>query len=240
MQRLERRSGCCQPNRHRRSRASPNGWIAAGGHDRKLYVWKAANGELVHKMQGHLDNINSVMFSPDGDRLASASSDGTIKIWSTVSADLLATFLVRANRDWLSITPEGFFGASSPGAADLLTVVRRTAVYSVDQMWQSLYAPDLVREKLLGDPDREAASAARVLNLDAVLASGSPPSVSLVSPESGSSTEEVITGAGTHRGPGRRHRSPGMASEWGHSRGRLYSQCRARENRHTEVGAGAK
>jgi WD40 repeat protein len=172
---------------------SRKGRIAAGGHDRTLYVWSAATGELVQKMRGHLDDINSVAFSPDGDRLVSASADGTIKIWSTETGDLRSTFAARANRDWLSITPEGFFGASSPGAADLLTVVRRTEVYGVDQMWQSLYSPDLVREKLLGDPDREEASAARVLNLSGVLASGSAPIVTLLLSQSGSSAEEVIT-----------------------------------------------
>ncbi|KAL6822553.1 hypothetical protein V8C40DRAFT_249898 [Trichoderma camerunense] len=36
-------------------------------------------------LEGHSDEVNSVVFSPDGQRLASGSSDGTIKIWDVNS-----------------------------------------------------------------------------------------------------------------------------------------------------------
>ncbi|QYT06072.1 hypothetical protein H0G86_012939 [Trichoderma simmonsii] len=36
-------------------------------------------------LEGHSDSVNSVVFSPDGQRLASGSDDGTIKIWDVNS-----------------------------------------------------------------------------------------------------------------------------------------------------------
>jgi hypothetical protein len=75
-----------------------------------------------------------------------------------------------------------------------LSVVRGLDAYDVTQMFQALYAPDLVREKLSGDPDGEVRNATRALNLEKVIDSGAPPSVELLSPRTGTtSPEEVIT-----------------------------------------------
>ena len=55
-------------------------------------------------------------------------------------------------------------------------VVRGLDVWSLDQLWPSLYNPDLIREKIAGDTTGEVAKAATVVNLDKVIASGQPPS----------------------------------------------------------------
>jgi hypothetical protein len=61
-------------------------------------------------------------------------------------------------------------------------------------MYQALFAPDLVREKLAGDPDGEVKSATAALNLESVITSGTPPGVEILSPTAGgTSPDEVIT-----------------------------------------------
>src|SRR5262249_6746858 len=53
---------------------------------------------------------------------------------------------------------------------------------SIDQFYQSLYRPDLVREKLAGDPRGFVREAAAQLDLNKVIASGSAPDVRLTLP----------------------------------------------------------
>jgi hypothetical protein len=44
-------------------------------------VWDAQTGQELLTCKGHDDQVNSVVFSPDGHWLASGSKDGTVKIW---------------------------------------------------------------------------------------------------------------------------------------------------------------
>jgi WD40 repeat protein len=45
-----------------------------------FYVYRLCHSELL-ALKGHTDGVESVCFSPDGSRLASASADGTVKVW---------------------------------------------------------------------------------------------------------------------------------------------------------------
>jgi WD40 repeat protein len=45
------------------------------------------NGDI-HPLEGHEDTVFSVVFSPDGNTLASGSADGTVKLWD-VSASII-------------------------------------------------------------------------------------------------------------------------------------------------------
>ncbi len=44
-------------------------------------LWNLKTGELIVKLSGHSDWVQSVAFSPDGLTLASGGDDQTIKIW---------------------------------------------------------------------------------------------------------------------------------------------------------------
>jgi WD40 repeat protein len=168
------------------------------GADSRLRLWNAATGKLVRTFEGHSAHIKSLGFFPDGSRVVSASGDTTARVWKTDTGELLASFFGAREGEWLVLTPEGFFNASSPKAAALLGIVRGLDVYGIDQMWQSLYAPDLVREKLAGDPNGEVAKAAAVTGLDKVIDSGKTPKVTILSPLAGAtSTDEVITAEAT-------------------------------------------
>jgi len=63
---------------------SPDGsWLAAVGDEFQptIKIWDLATGTPRDELMGHLDRIWCVQWSPDGKRLASASRDGTIKLW---------------------------------------------------------------------------------------------------------------------------------------------------------------
>jgi hypothetical protein len=123
----------------------------------------------------------------------SGSFDGIIHIWDAVTGAQHATLIGGRNSRWLALTPAGFF-ASSGSANDLLSIVRSLDVTTIDQVHQSLFNPDLLREALGGDPDGEVAAAAKVINLEKVLDSGPAPQVAIVSPAQGlQSAVDLVT-----------------------------------------------
>ena len=153
-----------------------------------LKLWDAFSGELLRTFDGHSGAIYSVAFSPDGGRLLSGSSDSTVRTWNAANGRLLATLFASSDKEWLTITAEGFF-LSSHRDSDMLAIVRGTDATAIGQVHQSLFNPDLVREALAGDPDGEVARAAKVVNLEKVLDSGSAPRVEIVSHPPGSKSD---------------------------------------------------
>jgi hypothetical protein len=73
-----------------------------------VVIWEASGGRELHRLE-HGGWVNSVCFSPDGTRVASGSSDGSIKIWSSETSKLLATFLFVGRSDWFTYTRDGYF-----------------------------------------------------------------------------------------------------------------------------------
>ncbi|OQW58780.1 MAG: hypothetical protein A4S14_07075 [Proteobacteria bacterium SG_bin9] len=153
--------------------------------DTSIRVWDANTGTMQRTYVGHAGKVNAARFINSGRQIVSAGDDGTLKIWDATRTELLLTMVGFSNDEWVSITPEGFFDASSDKASQLLTMVRGLDRFTVDQFYQALYRPDLVREKLAGDPRGLVREAAARLDLNRVIASGNAPTVSIVSPSDG-------------------------------------------------------
>lgn len=63
-------------------------FIASGGHDRTVQVWKATTGVNTFSYHGHSGGVIIVSWSPDGQAIASASLDRTIQVWSPAPLDI--------------------------------------------------------------------------------------------------------------------------------------------------------
>ena len=50
------------------------------------------SGKTLKEFRGHTSYVNSVTFTPDGHQVISGSSDGTVKVWNTKTAECQNTF----------------------------------------------------------------------------------------------------------------------------------------------------
>ncbi len=78
---------------------SPDGnLVAASGRalgatvDNVITVWQVYDGATRYLLQGHNAPVNDITFSPDGTLLASASNDGTTRLWDLRNGEQIAIF----------------------------------------------------------------------------------------------------------------------------------------------------
>ncbi|WP_295555443.1 caspase family protein [uncultured Hyphomicrobium sp.] len=171
--------------------SSDGNLLVSGAANGNVKIWDPSTATVVKALEGATGSINEVRFSPD-DRLVAAAGVGGVTIWSAASGALIAKAYFYANGECVVITPEGFFSASSPRSAQLLSLVRGADTFSAGQIWQSLFNPDLVREKFAGDPHEEVKTAAELVSLDRVLDSGKPPAVEILIPAEGADISDEV------------------------------------------------
>ena len=180
--------------KHRQIAVGNSGqWIAVADERGRVTVAMAAGGEPRQLTRGR---AYDVVIAPGADprHLLISGSDGAVRIYDVEKGELLASLVVDAEGEWLVLTPEGFFSASSPKAAGMLSIVRGTEVIGIEQLYQSLYRPDLVQQKLAGDPKGLVREASAKLDLKRLLDSGAVPRVEFNSLRSGDIAQaELIT-----------------------------------------------
>jgi WD40 repeat protein len=87
-------------------------WVATGGSDGQVHVWRADGTGSPIVLKVHRGRINSMEFSPDGGRVLSASDDNTARIWR---ADGTGEPIVFPHASWAFFTSDGAHVAAHVG-----------------------------------------------------------------------------------------------------------------------------
>jgi len=96
--------------------------------------------EAMHSIQAR--------FSPDGRRIISLAGDA-VRVWSVDSGKELASFITFQNGEWITLTPAGYYHSSERG--DLYYAVKVNGKeYTIEQLREAFYRPDLVKLALSG------------------------------------------------------------------------------------------
>lgn len=111
---------------------------AAGGNteDFAIHLWDVASGQEIGTLGGHGGIVWNVAFSPDGQMLASVSSDGTAKIWDWRNGDLLKTLDFPDQVGSVSFSPDG--QALAVGGLDDLQSLKAAIWIFSTSSWQPL------------------------------------------------------------------------------------------------------
>ncbi|MCX6559514.1 MAG: caspase family protein [Candidatus Aminicenantes bacterium] len=132
---------------------SPDGKVlATGSRDGTVKLWEVPAGRLLATLEGHADEIWAAVFSLDGRILASASEDTTIRLWDAATGDPLATALdFQAGRDWLAVSPEGFFDGTAGGWQKILWRLGDNIFDAAEpeQYFSEFYQPGLLKDVFL-------------------------------------------------------------------------------------------
>src|SRR5262249_19632466 len=81
-------------------------------YNKTVPMWDAPVRTLV----GHVGVVLGVAYSADGRRLASASRDGTVKLWDTMTGQEVLTLRGRANEvNGVAFSPDGYQIAGACG-----------------------------------------------------------------------------------------------------------------------------
>jgi WD40 repeat protein len=126
--------------------------------DNTVYVWNAANGQVVTTYRGHNRTVRSVAWSPQvaSNLIASASEDGTIQVWNALTGKFSISYKVPTSSkvpfngvEAIAWSPDGRMLAAACGGLPLVVVWKVADGESVVSytrhkkgLWSVAWSPD--------------------------------------------------------------------------------------------------
>ena len=105
-------------------------YIISGSRDKTVKVWDSTTGKLLQTFAGHDDTVTAVMIFLPVHIILSGSQNGMLRWWSLDDGREIARTYLFNKKDWLTVTSDGYFMASSEGSKYVnLTVDGKTFRY---------------------------------------------------------------------------------------------------------------
>jgi WD40 repeat protein len=90
--------------------------VVTGSEDGTVILWEALTGKQRLTFLGHCSGVHGVALSTDRRHLWTGSLDGTTRLWDALTGQELCSLIsLDAGKDWLVVSPDGFFDGSKGG-----------------------------------------------------------------------------------------------------------------------------
>ncbi|MBU1745265.1 MAG: WD40 repeat domain-containing protein [Proteobacteria bacterium] len=123
-------------------------YALSAGNDGQVKIWDLAAGTEWKALAGQTGLGASAKFSPNGKYVISAG-DASTKIWDVSTGKEVAAMIAFEDGEWVVSTTDGYYN-SSPKGDQYLSVKVGGKDYSIEQLRESFYRPDLVKLALGG------------------------------------------------------------------------------------------
>ena len=107
--------------------ALPQGRFASAGADGRIAIWEGRQSAPVNVLQGHTGPVVALAVSPDGSTLASASWDGSVRLWPLSGGEPLVLEGHRGNVNAVAFLSDGTLVSAGYDAALILWPPEREA-----------------------------------------------------------------------------------------------------------------
>lgn len=157
---------------------------AVNGH---YQLWDVASGTMIRPLKivdetaGSIQVVApSIAFSPDG-RTVVVNSVAATRLFDVSTGDELATMIGFEDGEWLVTTPSGYYNSSEKGD-QYLSVTVGGKPYTISQLRESFYRPDLVKIALAGQ---------HIEGLKKIADIKPPPSVAIINTPASVSSDQI-------------------------------------------------
>jgi WD40 repeat protein len=103
---------------------SPDGkWGVYGTDGGAVKVFNVKKKAIQHTLHGTGDRVDALAFSPNSKTVVSGGADKIVRFWDVETGKPLGALVLLTDGQWLAVSPEGYYRASSRAAGKFYFVV---------------------------------------------------------------------------------------------------------------------